>query len=117
MEKEKWSLFGPKPWLSFIVFSGIVLVGECFKNITIPLISSEAIYWNFFWKDFLDDVLLIAFFALSFFGCRYLAYKTTVFKKMTDRDALLKIMSVIMLVVSLVVVAFTIGWLFDLLGL
>ena len=39
MEKEKWRLFGPKPWLSFIVFSGIVLVGECFKNITIPLIS------------------------------------------------------------------------------
>ena len=117
MEKEKWSLFGPKPWLSFIVFSGIVLVGECFKNITIPLISGEAIDWNYFWKDFLDDVLVIAFFALSFFGCRYLAYKTTVFKKMTDRDALLKILVAIIIVLSFVVGAIGSDWLCGLLGL
>ncbi|MCQ2301956.1 MAG: hypothetical protein MJZ94_04940 [Bacteroidales bacterium] len=117
MEKEKWSLFGPRPWLSFILFSGIILVGDCSSNITIPLISGEAIDWNYFWKEFFADTLAIAFFALSFCGSRYLAYKTTVFKKMTDRDALLKILVAIIIVLSFVVGAIGSDWLFDLLGL
>ena len=116
MENEKWSLFGPRPWLSLILFSGIILVGECLTNITFPLATDKAIDWNYFWKNFFYDVFVIAFFALSFCGCRYLAYKTTVFKKMTDRDVLLRIMVAIMLVVSMVVGTIVYDWLLALLG-
>ena len=117
MEEDKWSLFGPRPWLSLILFSGIILVGECLTNITFPLATDKAIDWNYFWKEFFADTSAIAFFALSFCGSRYLAYKTTVFKKMTDRDALLKILVAIIIVPSFVVGTIGSDWLCGLLGL
>ena len=116
MEKEKWSLFGPRPWFSFILLIGIVLVVELFMAIALPLFLREPIDWNYFWKYFFYDLLVSAFSALSFYGCRYLAYKTTVFKKMTDRDVLLRIMAAIMFVVSLIVGAIVYDWLLALLG-
>ena len=117
MENEKWSLFGPRPWLSFILLIGIVLVVDLFMAIALPLFLREPIDWNYFWKEFFADTSAIAFFALSFCGSRYLAYKTTVFKKMTDRDVLLRIMVAIMLVVSMVVGTIVYDWLLALLGL
>ena len=116
MENEKWSLFGPRPWLSFILLIGIVLVVDLFMAIALPLFLREPIDWNYFWKNFFYDLLVSAFSALSFYGCRYLAYKTAVFKKMTDRDVLLRIMVAIMFVVSLIVGAIVYDWLLALLG-
>ena len=117
MENEKWSLFGPRPWLSFILLIGIVLVVDLFMAIALPLFLREPIDWNYFWKNFFYDLLVSAFSALSFYGCRYLAYKTTVFKKMTDRDALLKILVAIIIVLSFVVGTIGSDWLCGLLGL
>lgn len=102
MGKEKMSLVGyRKPWFAMLFYAVIIMFFSCLNNIIIPVFSGDDIEWvRFFYPLF-----FITIFTIFYIVCRVLSYKTKIFKKMTDRDALLKFLIGVILVLSMIVSA------------